>query len=1181
MYIKQLIINGFKTFVDKTVINLSPGISVITGPNGVGKSNIYDAIRWVTGEQSKKALRAGKSEDVIFFGSDTRKAASFAEVTIVLADSVPVLNTDMTEVAISRRLYSTGESEYYINGVKVRLRDITHLFLDTGIGRDFYSFISQGSVANIIEYKPEARRQIFEEAAGIMKYRVNKEETLRKLERTRQDLQRISDVINEVENQMNFLRKQVRRAERYNKIKEKLVEIHRYILEQQFLRIYLQNEELTRDINRVDDKINEIQAEIDKNESRISGLKYELSKIDEENSEVTQKLSEIEREISRLEADINGGNEKISFYEAEEEKLLQKNRELVEKISQYRELNSRLESRIKENNIQLMQLGKLLKKKEKEYSDVESELTKFSSEVDNEQRIVLDIFEQLNALKSAINEEEQKLFYNEKSINDLKAQISFSRDKVTLLKREIENIRKSQEALEKQNNMLRAEKEKLLKQSAAIRENYNKLKMESEHISKEIYAKSQMLQNILELIKNLEGFSRGVKYVLQKKYPGVVDVVANLVNVAPKYELAIEVLLGNKLQNVVISEIDYAKKIIDDLKNSKEGRVTFIPLKNLKYKETERKREIEDMILGYAIDLVKMDEKYEPLKKYLFYNAVIVEDIEDAIKVSKKLEGNYHIVTLEGDIINPSNIVTGGYRRKEALGILNREGKARVLERELQKKKQEFEKYQNELQSLLLREQDIEETIADYQSKLEENGRVLSSYMERIRGYEEQLKEQEQFVSGREKELDSLSNEKAELQNRLSQLQEEYAAIEKEYESKKAHINDQKSRLISLQELMNKLRSELSALQEDKLNLNSQITTDKNAISQNESFIADAQQELESIKKNIENNRSLIRSLNLQIKQLQDDLKELIHNREQIERGRIDIVNKRNEIQHELDRIESVIKQKQKEKESLIEERNNFKIDARELEVKLAELQNEIRRNEGKTKVEEIEFIEDEELNNLIEKRARYEKSLQNIGPVNPSIIDEYNQVKERYEFLIKQKEDIENSREALLKIIREINKKIRVLFTTSFEEIRNNFKINFTRFFGGGEADLVLVGDEDILEAGIEIYARLPGEKMKTISLLSGGEKALTALALVFAIFMKKPSPFCVLDEIDAALDDVNGKKLVEILKEFKKETQFIIISHKKTTIAAADVIYGVTMEERGVSKVISVRFKAAQAAG
>lgn len=1178
MHIKKIILNGFKTFPDKTIINLNPGVTVISGPNGVGKSNIYDALKWVTGEQSRKTLRTANAEDVIFYGSDSRSQNSFAEVSLLLTDSVPVFNTEVNELSISRRLFSTGESEYFINGIKCRLKDITHLFLDTGIGHDFYSFISQGNISHLIECKPEERREIFEEAASIMKYRSNKVETIRKLEKTKIDMQRIADIISEIGNQLSFLKKQVRQAERFNKIKMHLIDTHNRILEQQYLRLSLENEDKLREISQISDNINAARGVVSNYETNISSLKFELSRLEEKNTDVLYQLSEIDKNISRTEAGINGNNDKIAFYEDEEEKLLRKNKEEGEKILQYTNLNIRLAEEVKHLKGELLSISKELNKARETFSTYDEKLSEFSAEQDIEQRSALKLYEDLSNSKSKLNDTKRHLSYLISNKNDIENQFAFTEDKVKFLKKEVATARKELSQLTERNADWLARKDEKTQTLRTIQEKHEKLSKDNEHISKEIYAQRQTLGNIHTMIKNMDGYSRGVKFVLQKGYSGVIDIVANLIAIEPKYELSIELLLANKLQNIVISDITKGAPIIEDLKSAKAGRVTFIPLRNIKYKNTVRTPGIDSLILGYAIDLVKTAQKYENLKNYLFFNSVIVKDMDSAIAVSKKIRVGYYIITLDGDIIYPNNVLTGGYRRRETFGILNREHKAQVLEKELSKKLDRFNETKNAINEINTKQKTMEDAITIYSKNIEDNERMSRVYSERSRTYTEQLDEQTVFLKQKKDKIITISNDARKVGAELQELTAQYSDIERAYTSKKEELNKFKDNFLSIRNDTQKIKENIDALLSKKMTITSKITADKNAIEQNKNFIESANRDLSNVSENIRNNRDLVRSLTLEIKQAQDKLKENIHRREGIETGRRGISNRRNTIQISLSDTESKIKEQNKKTEKLNDRKNSLLLANNALQMKINILLSDLKRSEPDMRSLNITQLDDSMLEELVHKRERYEKNLQNIGPVNPGVVQEYTTVGERYEFLINQRNDIEVSRESLLKIIRQINKKIRTLFTETFEQIRENFKINFKMFFSGGTADLKLIDDTDILETGIEIYAKPPGKKLKRITGMSGGEKALTSLALVFAIFMKKASPFCVLDEVDAPLDDFNGQKFTEIIDNYKKNTQFIVISHKKTTIAAADVIYGVTMEENGISKLVSVKFNKRQ---
>ena len=1181
MYLKRLELQGFKSFADKTVLEFMPGITSVIGPNGSGKSNISDAIRWVLGEQSIKSLRGSKSMDIIFAGTENRKSLGFAEASLVFDNTDGTLPIEYSEVVVTRKIYRSGETGYYINKTPCRLKDVLELFMDTGIGKDGYSIIGQGKIDEILSNKSEDRRHIFEEAAGIVKYRVRKEETEKKLEQTKLNLLRINDILLEIEQNLEPLKNQSDKAKRFLSLRDELKEIEiglfLYNIEK-----YKQNlEQISQDEEIMNSTLNQEEGKLEK----ISILKEELkSEIDEitANIEKTQNLGfESRHEIERLNSEINVSNTKI-----------QNNLENIE----------RLKAEIKENTSKVQELTEEKEQKNKRKESLKQNKTKFEKELKEKEEELKKITEKLSEKELAIEEKKRNVEKNIESKYEYQTQIS-------TLNANKDNLEKRKKQLEQENystiselDNTRFKKEEISKEFQKTENKRNQLlasleqisvkKEENEAILKdfetrintllnEIRIKDSKLKFLIETEREKEGYIKSVKDLLKacenikELGKGMHGVLANIITVPEKYQTAIEMCLGASLQNIVTDTEEDAKKLVEYLKTNNLGRASFLPLTAIKGKKLEKIKSKEKGIIGIASDLVEFDKKYEQIILNLLGRTVVVDTMQTAIAVAKSEGYAYRIITLQGDIINPSGLITGGSIAKKTVNILGRSREIEKLEKEFKELKQKLAKIEKEKEDYISSNEDIVKEVQAIEDNIKEVEITYATERQRIISIDENI---ERLSNKLKKSREELAN----IETQIEIIIEEKIKKEKEIQELTA-INNNLSQEISEYAKLNKDNQKYI----DDLNVD--ITDLKISVSSfDESEVSIVELE-KRINEEIEENKQSLKTKESQIEQLKIDNETLDNNIKNFEEK---IKKIKEEVQNSGDTIEKLKTQRLEKNETLAkkeeEQTAQFKL-IEELKAQIVKLEVK------KTKTEEGL---DEEINRMWEeyeltpnaakdykkpeniantqKRVNNLRSdIKDLGSVNIDSIEEYANLKNRYDFMCEQRLDLENTTAKLRNVISDMTSLMKEQFKVKFELINKNFKEVFSELFGGGKAEITLTDEENILESGIDITVQPPGKKLQNMMLLSGGEKAFTAIAILFAILKINPAPFCVLDEIEAALDDVNVYRYAEYLKKFSNNTQFLIITHRKGTMEAADTVYGVTMEEKGISKLLSMKLK------
>ena len=1181
MYLKRLEMQGFKSFADKTVLEFMPGITSVIGPNGSGKSNIADAIRWVLGEQSIKELRGGKSADIIFAGTQSRKSLGFAEASLVFDNMDGKLPIEYQEVIVTRRIYRSGETGYFINKVQCRLKDILELFMDTGIGKDGYSIIGQGKIDEILSNKSEDRRNVFEEAAGIVKFKTRKEESEKKLERTKLNVLRINDIISEIEGNLEPLKIQSEKAKKYVDLKSELKNIEVGLFVHNIERFKSDLEKTVQDATIIQENCDLEEAKLEK----IKIIKEDLkSTIDEltENIEKTQNLGfSSQKEIEMLNSDINVSKTKIQNNEENKERFKQEIEEIkqkIEKSTQDMELKLSRKDGLKENK---EKFEKELEEKTKKLEEINKTLSEKELEIEEDKRKLEENIDTKYEIEGFINEQKVNIANIEKRLTQIQKEISNSISELDNTRFTKEELEKSFYEVQKQKNEKQKELENLKEKNNVINEKIKTIDIKLNNSIQELNFKESKYKFLVETEKEKDGFQRSVKTLLKdcekikELGKGVRGAIAELIDVPENIETAIEMALGASMQNVVTDNEQDAKRLIEHLRNNNLGRASFLPISNVKGKKIDKIKGNNKGVLGIASDLIKYDKKYEGVILNLLGKTVIAQNMDIGIALAKENGYSFRIVTLDGDIITTTGAMSGGSVSKKTVNILGRSKQIENLSKEIEQIKANQEKLKKEKEDILKSSEEFLKTVQEMENALQtieikynvENEKIntVNQSIQRISSSLEKLKQEKQEGENKKEEcLKTIEQEnvkKLALDEENTNLKEKIAQFSDSNKDKQKEVDD--------------LNFDITNL---KISVSS-FNESENSIDEMTELL---KQEIENQKNNIENKKQQIEKMRAEQVELENkiiqDEKKIEEIKDKVSKSDSDIEKMKKE------RIKSNEKLSQKEKEEVDEFKiiEDLKSQIVKLEVKKTKLDEDLNNvitslwNEYELTPNACEDYQKPENIAITTRRVNaLRQDIRELGSVNVDSIEEYKNLKQRYEFMCEQRLDLENTSSKLRKIIAEITENMREQFKEKFKIINENFGQTFKELFGGGEAKVVLQDESNILECGIDIIAQPPGKKLQSMALLSGGERAFTAIALLFAILKMNPAPFCVLDEIEAALDDVNVNRYAEFLKKFAKGTQFLVITHRKGTMEAADTVYGVTMEEKGISKLLSMKLK------
>lgn len=1180
MYLKKLELQGFKSFADKTVLEFMPGITTVIGPNGSGKSNISDAIRWVLGEQSMKSLRGSKTEDVIFAGTQNRKSLGFAEVSMVMDNSDQKLPIEYNEVTITRKLYRSGESGYYINKTPCRLKDVLELFMDTGIGKDGYSIIGQGKIDEILSNKSEERRHIFEEAAGIVKYRVRKAESEKKLEQTKLNLLRINDIISEIEANIEPTKIQAEKAKEYLRLRDELKSIE--------IGLFIHN--INDYKKRIEEVINDqdiYNTQLVRENERLSNIQELKEKLRASLDSITEQIEKMqnlgfenEKKKEQIKADININLEKINNNNANFERL---EKEIIENDERLKVL----EEEINQKNDKKTNLTENKDKFVKELEEKEAELKKLTDKMSEKE---LD----METKKKKVEDNTDEKYEISNAISTLKANVENSNSRKKVVEEEIDvNIseldssRMQKSEISQKFAEIEAKREKIKSDLNKIdekrKESDAKLKeydLKINQCESEIRMKDSRMKFLIETEKEKEGYIRSVKSILQdcekdlslKK--GVHGVIANLISVPKEYETAIEMCLGQSMQNIVTDTEEDAKKLVEHLRKFNLGRASFLPITSVKGKKLDKIKS-EKGVIGIASDLVKFDKKYEQIVLSLLGRTLIVDTMDNAIAIARKNSYGFRIVTLQGDVLNPSGAISGGSVSTKTVNIL---GRSREIE-ELKKTIAELEK----------KVEKLKKDKSEYESSIED-------LLEEIEGLENELKDIEIVYATEKQRVSSIEEAVSKVEKRLEKLRDEKKSIEEQLK-----INEQ---------TQNDLNEKISAIDEENKKLSEEIEEFSNHNKETQTIVDDLNFDITNLKISVSSFDESEASINEIVERINNDIENLKQSTENKKEQKIKLTEENDkleelniklneeaenllkEVSNSGTKVEELKNDRITKNQKLEEAEENFtdqmeKIDGLKEQVNKADIKKskyEVELDQIISKMwEEYEITpndpgEYEEPKNVAEVQKQVNKirgEMKDLGSVNIDSIEEYKKLKERYDFMNEQRLDLETTMAKLRNVITDMTTVMKKQFEDRFRIINKNFSEVFVELFGGGKAELKLTDEDNILESGIEIEVQPPGKKLQNMMLLSGGERAFTAIALLFAILKINPAPFCVLDEIEAALDDVNVYRFAEYLKKFAQESQFLVITHRKGTMEAANTVYGITMQENGISKLLSLDLK------
>ena len=1181
MYLKRLELQGFKSFADKTVLEFMPGITSVIGPNGSGKSNISDAIRWVLGEQSMKSLRGSKSLDIIFAGTQNRKSLGFAEASLVFDNTDGTLPIEYTEVTVTRKIYRSGETGYYINKVPCRLKDVLELFMDTGIGKDGYSIIGQGKIDEILSNKSEDRRHIFEEAAGIVKYRVRKAESEKKLEHTKLNLLRINDILAEIETNIEPLKIQAEKAKKYLNLREELKNIEIGLFLYNIEKYKKELEDIVKDEEIYKNQCNDEEGRLERIKALKEELKSEIDHITESIEEMSNLGFESKKEIEMLNSDINVSNTRIENNKQNKERFEKEIEELTARIQELEEEKKQKEEK-KENLKQNREkFAKELEEKEKELAEITKKLSSKELEIEEHKKTVEENTDKKYELQASISEQDINYQNYQKRQTQIKNEMTGNISELDNTRMKKEEIAKEFYEIESKRNKILTDLEEVNKEKQEADRKIKDFDSKINMLSGEKRIKESKLKFLIETEKEKEGYIKSVKTLLKdcettkELGKGMHGVLANIIEVPEEYQTAIEMCLGSSLQNIVTENEEDAKRLIEHLRKNNLGRASFLPITSVKGKKLEKIRGKNTGVIGIASDLIQYSKKYENIILNLLGRTVIVQDMDTAIRVAKDNGYSFRIITVEGDVINPSGAITGGSVAKKTVNILGRGREIEKLQKEIKKLEEQIQKLEKEKETYQESIEHVLEKASTFEKELQETEITYATGKEKINSIEENITRVETRLNKLKEESKKLEEQKQESMKNKADFQEKIQAINEENEKSK------------------KIITEFAELNKDNQkyvdDLNFDITNLKISVSsfdESESSIEEIQErihsEIESTNRSIENKKTQIE----QIKQDNFNLEKAIEEiKEKIEKIKEEVKNSGSKIEElkekRIQKNEKLAEQEQ-EINSKLKIIEDLKAQMVKVDVKKTKLEEDINGIINKmweeyelTPNNVVDYRKPENIQLTQKKVKDMRNQIKELGSVNVDSIEEYKNLKDRYDFMCEQRVDLESTMAKLRKIISDMTSIMKEQFKEKFEMINKNFAEVFRELFGGGTASLRLEDKDNILECGIEITVQPPGKKLQNMMLLSGGEKAFTAIALLFAILKINPAPFCVLDEIEAALDDVNVYRYAEYLKKFSKNTQFLVITHRKGTMEAADTVYGITMEENGISKLLSMKLK------
>ncbi len=1176
MYLKSIEVQGFKSFANKIVFEFHNGITGIVGPNGSGKSNVGDAVRWVLGEQSAKQLRGGNMQDVIFSGTETRKPLGFASVAITLDNSDHKLDIEYEEVTVTRRLYRSGESEYLLNGTSCRLKDINELFYDTGIGKEGYSIIGQGQIDKILSGKPEERRELFDEAAGIVKFKRRKATALKKLDEEQQNLVRVTDILSEFTRQLGPLERQSETARIYLKKKEelKILDVNMYLAESAHIREQLKETEEKYRISQ--GELQQTQAQFDQTKAEYERLEKELEELDTKIQEArTQagenalKKQQLENSVELLKEQIRAAQQNHQHYE----ERMQAIRQDLERRQQEAQGHEQEQEALKEN---LGEAAVRKKEAEEKLAILHQSIEETSQIIEDGKSEIIEILNQRASTKGKMQRYDAML----EQIGIRKAALS---QRVLKLKSDesqqqeiIQGHQEKYKEISVQMDGIQMEYRKVEREVTSLRSQMEEQNKKLEQGQTAYHREASRLESLRNIAERYEGYGNSIRRVMEQRdrQPGIHGVVADLIKVEKAYEVAVETALGGSIQNIVTDNEQTAKGMIEYLKKNRYGRATFLPLTNMRNSNFQSPAALKEQgVIGLADTLVTAESTYRTLLSQLLGRTLVVDTIDHAIAIARKYRHTLRIVTLEGESLSPGGSMTGGAFRNSS-NLLGRrreieelEGKVGALKEELQKiqkvildkrerrnaLRDELTEMTRQLQQLQIGQNTEKVGITQAEARIREvrtgygqlkaEGREIENQIAEIKGSSSSIREEMEQSTTREQEQEALVNSHQEI---LEQLQEKEAAYSQELNQIQLDYASLEQKVSFAGENLSRIHQEEATMREELQQMQEALEAGGKEKEEKEQGILTIQQTIQEAERIREEDET----------QMQNYLAK----KEELSSQHKTFFSRRDELSAHISRMDKECFRLNSQKEKLEERQEN----------QINYLWEEYEVTPGQANTYRMEEMP--ERGEIRQQIAELKDAIRKLGNVNVNAIEEYKEIMERHTFLNAQHTDLVEAAETLKGIIAELDEGMRKQFTEKFQEIRQEFDKVFKQLFGGGKGTLELMEDEDVLEAGIKIISQPPGKKLQNMMQLSGGEKALTAIALLFAIQNLKPSPFCLLDEIEAALDDSNVTRFAQYLHKLTKNTQFIVITHRRGTMNAADRLYGITMQEKGVSTLVSV---------
>lgn len=1188
IFLKKIRLKGFKSFANKTDIEIEENITAVVGPNGSGKSNIVDAIRWVLGEQSAKNLRGSRMSDIIFSGSEELNAKKKASVTLFFDNANGELPVEGKELTLGRQVSDDGRSDYLINGASCRLKDIEMLLMDSGLGSDGYSIVGQGRIDSIIKSKPDKMRLFFEEAAGIMKHKSRKEDAEKRLENTNNDLTRIHDLVDELEKRHDPLEKAAEKAKKYKGYKDQLSDLEISLLNKQWKEHSKEFKELSRKREAAEKKLNE-------KESTYNALSYKLDNFKDKLKSLKNEKEEVSNNYFQNQNKVNEINNNLNVMEERKNNYIENKENLKEKISKLEKERKKLEEEVKkaEENFELIN---------SDQQSIENEINGLKKSINENKEKIESLSQQIETKENKIEKTKTEIQKENSALERLKERVEISNDRLQeisadqsqiddKIKAEAQKAAQIKEELAAVRAQIEQKEDDLLNLKEKIKQETQALEAGKDELlkTKEDYQHyNSRLQLMEEMQESYEGYYNGVRNILEKreKFSGLIDVVAEIVSVKAEYEEAIETALGAKMQNIIVEDDQTARDAVQYLKQNNRGRATFLPLNmvsgsRLADRYLDKLAQQEGFI-GLAVDLVDFPERLEKIFNFLLGQIVVSDNLDNAVQMSKNIKRNLRIVTTEGDVVYPGGAISGGSSSSSSRDLIGRSRKIKELTEKRtqlqQKGKSLVKKLENEKKELDQKKEKLEALKSAVQSlKMEENN--ILNRKNRVEENLQELKADKNLRQDNFSELDSsLKDNKNSItakEQKLKQLRAKIECLNSEIKDLEAALNIKKENLEELEPQLKELELDGARISEKRNNAREKLDEKQKDLKIKSKEIKSRQEEIEKVSRDLE------KIADRRVK-LQQQKKELEAEGEKLKASKEKLTSK-------VKSLEKEVEVKEKEAKELQQQLNEIKDDFHQLDLKYTKLDDKLT-NIKSILLEDYELKPDQiEESNLIEindedeaeveaKIKELKKKMNKLHPINEAAVEEFTELKERLDYLHEQQDDLKHARNSIELVISDIEESMEKMFAETFYQVKEEFAKVFKALFQGGKAELKLSDPDELLTTGVEIHAQPPGKSLKSLSLLSGGERALTAIALIFAFIQVKPSPFYVLDEIDAPLDDVNIVRFASFIKKYAKVAQFIIITHRRYMMTEVDSLYGVTMEKSGVSRLVSLKLDQAE---